>query len=100
MDYVTAPKPAFTVVSADFVSTDEGTGIVHISKTFGSDDFAISIQNKLPGIFVDGENGKKVPFSLKYNLLLLTFPKLKNIRKTYLCNGFFIPFKYKLVHFE
>ena len=42
-----AEKPAFTVVSGDFVTTEEGTGIVHISLTFGSDDFYVSRKNNL-----------------------------------------------------
>tara|TARA_B100000586_G_scaffold90010_1_gene64053 strand:+ start:658 stop:3600 length:2943 start_codon:yes stop_codon:yes gene_type:complete len=61
LSYVKAEKPAFTVVDADFVSTNEGTGIVHISKTFGSDDYTISIKNKLPGIFVKNNKGEDVP---------------------------------------
>ena len=61
LPYVKAEKPAFTVVDADFVSTNEGTGIVHISKTFGSDDYTISIKNKLPGIFVKNNKGEDVP---------------------------------------
>ena len=61
LPYVKAEKPAFTVVDADFVSTNEGTGIVHISKTFGSDDYTISIKNKLPGIFVKNTKGEDVP---------------------------------------
>lgn len=54
-------KPAFTVVIGDFVSTEDGTGIVHISKTFGADDFRTSVQNNLPGVFVKDENGYDVP---------------------------------------
>ena len=61
LPYVKAEKPAFTVVDADFVSTDEGTGIVHISRTFGSDDYLVSIKNNLPGIFVKDEKGNEVP---------------------------------------
>ena len=61
LPYVKAEKPAFTVVDADFVSTNEGTGIVHISKTFGSDDYTISIKNKLPGIFVKNNKREDVP---------------------------------------
>ena len=61
LPYVKAEKPAFTVVDADFVSTNEGTGIVHISKTFGSDDYKISIKNQLPGIFVKNNKGEDVP---------------------------------------
>ncbi len=54
-------KPAFTVVIGDFVSTEDGTGIVHISKTFGADDYRTSVQNNLPGVFVKDEAGKDVP---------------------------------------
>lgn len=54
-------KPAFTVVIGDFVSTEDGTGIVHISKTFGADDFRTSVLNNLPGVFVKDESGKDVP---------------------------------------
>ena len=61
LPYVKAEKPAFTVVDADFVSTGEGTGIVHISRTFGSDDYLVSIKNNLPGIFVKDEKGHEVP---------------------------------------
>jgi isoleucyl-tRNA synthetase len=61
LPYVKADKPAFTVVHADFVSTNEGTGIVHISRTFGSDDYLVSIKNNLPGIFVKDKKGNDVP---------------------------------------
>ena len=61
MPYVKVEKPAFTVVEGDFVSTDEGTGIVHISLTFGSDDFMVSKKNKLPGVFIKDKNGNSVP---------------------------------------
>lgn len=61
MPYVPLPKPAFTVVTADFVTTDEGTGIVHISKTFGSDDYRICVQYGIPGVTVPDEEGKEVP---------------------------------------
>lgn len=61
LPYVKAEKPAFTVVSGDFVTTDEGTGIVHISLTFGSDDFYVSKKNNLPGIFVKNDKNEDVP---------------------------------------
>ena len=61
MPYVNAEKPAFTVVSGDFVTTEEGTGIVHISLTFGSDDFFVSRKNNLPGIFVKNDKNEDVP---------------------------------------
>ena len=61
LPYVKAEKPAFTVVSGDFVTTDEGTGIVHISLTFGSDDFYVSKKNNLPGIFVKNDKNEDIP---------------------------------------
>ncbi|MBO6762785.1 MAG: class I tRNA ligase family protein, partial [Roseivirga sp.] len=61
LPYVKAAKPAFTVVVGDFVTTEDGTGIVHISRTFGADDYRVSVQNNMPGIFVKDEEGKDVP---------------------------------------
>lgn len=61
MPYVPLPHPAFTVVVADFVSTEDGTGIVHISKTFGADDYRVSVQNNIPGVLVKDEEGNEMP---------------------------------------
>lgn len=61
MPYVSLPKPAFTVVAGDFVTTEEGTGIVHISKTFGSDDYRICVQYGIPGVTVKDDEGNEVP---------------------------------------
>jgi len=61
LPYIKAEKPAFTVVSGNFVTTEEGTGIVHISLTFGSDDFHVSKKNNLPGIFVKNDKNEDVP---------------------------------------
>lgn len=41
-------KDAFRVVSAEFVSTQEGTGVVHIAPGFGEDDFNLGKKEKLP----------------------------------------------------
>ncbi|KYG83781.1 isoleucine--tRNA ligase [Roseivirga echinicomitans] len=61
MPYIPLEKPAFTIVIADFVTTEDGTGIVHISKTFGADDYRVSVMNDMPGVFVKDEEGKDVP---------------------------------------
>lgn len=61
MPYIPLEKPAFTVVIGDFVTTEDGTGIVHISKTFGADDFKTSVQYNLPGVFVKDEEGNDAP---------------------------------------
>ena len=39
---------AYRVVGADFVSTDEGTGLVHIAPAFGEEDFRLGKKEKLP----------------------------------------------------
>jgi isoleucyl-tRNA synthetase len=61
MPYVKLPKPAFTVIAADFVTTEDGTGLVHLSKTFGSDDFQALEQHGIPGVMVKDEAGNDVP---------------------------------------
>jgi isoleucyl-tRNA synthetase len=61
MPYVQPEKPAFRVILGDFVSTTDGTGIVHIAPTFGSDDFRVAQQNDIPAIMVKDENGKDMP---------------------------------------
>ena len=55
------PNPAFTVVSGDYVTTEDGTGIVHLAKAFGADDFRTLVQNKVPGVFVKDEQGNELP---------------------------------------
>jgi len=54
-------QKAFRVIAGDFVTTEDGTGIVHSSATFGADDFRVSKENDVPGVFVKDENGKDVP---------------------------------------
>lgn len=41
---------AWKVYGADFVTTDSGTGIVHIAPAFGSDDYELSLKNNIPFI--------------------------------------------------
>lgn len=55
------PDPAFTVISGDYVTTEDGTGIVHLAKAFGADDFRTLQQHNIPGIFVKDENDKDIP---------------------------------------
>lgn len=61
MPYVQPESEAFRVIIGDFVTTEDGTGIVHTSPTFGADDFRVAAQNGIPAIFVKDENGKDVP---------------------------------------
>ena len=52
---------AFRVILGDFVTTEDGTGVVHTSPTFGADDFRVAKANGVPSIMVRDENGKEVP---------------------------------------
>ncbi|WP_194775194.1 isoleucine--tRNA ligase [Pararhodonellum marinum] len=58
---IALPFPAFTVVSGDYVTTEDGTGIVHLAKAFGADDFRTLVQNNVPGVFVKDELGNDIP---------------------------------------
>ena len=64
MPYVTSEElreKAFRVILGDFVTTEDGTGIVHTSPTYGADDFRVARENGIPSIMVLDENGKEVP---------------------------------------
>jgi len=52
---------AFQVVAGDFVTTEDGTGVVHSSPTFGADDFRVAKQYGIPPLTVRDEAGNEVP---------------------------------------
>jgi isoleucyl-tRNA synthetase len=51
-------KKAHYVIGADFVSTEDGSGIVHIAPAFGEDDYRVGKENDLPVIQLVGLDGK------------------------------------------
>ena len=61
MEYCSVDKKAFYVIEGDFVSTADGSGIVHIAPAFGADDYEVSKKYGLPmlqpvtrgGLFTD-----------------------------------------------
>ena len=55
------PEEAFRVISGDFVTTSDGTGIVHIAPTFGADDARVSAEAGVLGMLVKDEKGNLVP---------------------------------------
>ncbi|WP_454981763.1 isoleucine--tRNA ligase [Capnocytophaga granulosa] len=55
------PEKAFRVIPGDFVTTDDGTGIVHIAPTFGADDARVGRENGIPPMLVKDENDNLVP---------------------------------------
>lgn len=46
--YIPVDKKAWYIVSGDFVSTEDGTGVVHIAPAFGADDYEVSKKFDLP----------------------------------------------------
>lgn len=54
-------EKAFRVISGDFVTTEDGTGIVHIAPTFGADDAKVAKEAGVPPMLVLDENGNAVP---------------------------------------
>ncbi|OZV70665.1 isoleucine--tRNA ligase [Winogradskyella aurantia] len=57
------PENAFRVISGDFVTTEDGTGIVHTAPTFGADDALVAKQAtpEIPPLLVKDDNGNLVP---------------------------------------
>ncbi|HKJ48881.1 MAG TPA: isoleucine--tRNA ligase, partial [Christiangramia sp.] len=57
------PENAFRIISGDFVTTEDGTGIVHTAPTFGADDALVAKQAtpEVPPLLVKDENGNLVP---------------------------------------
>jgi isoleucyl-tRNA synthetase len=57
------PENAFRVIAGDFVTTEDGTGIVHTSPTFGADDAKVAKEAtpEIPPMLVLDENGNPVP---------------------------------------
>jgi len=55
------PEEAFRVISGDFVTTSDGTGIVHIAPTFGADDARVAADAGVPGMLVNDDKGNLVP---------------------------------------
>lgn len=60
---LTHPENAFRVIAGDFVTTEEGTGIVHTAPTFGADDAKVAKEAlpEVPPMLVLDENGNPAP---------------------------------------
>ena len=54
-------EKAFRVIPADFVTTEDGTGVVHTASVFGADDFRACKENDVPSVMVLDENGTEAP---------------------------------------
>ena len=61
LPYVNPGEGAFRVILGDYVTTEDGTGLVHIAGTFGADDAFVSKQNNVPAMLLIDKKGKQVP---------------------------------------
>lgn len=86
--YPEEAQKAFRVIIGDFVTTEDGTGIVHIAPTFGADDMRVAKQNGIPAVLFDGEpivdkQGKYIPqiqlFANRYVKDYTNDPNYKNL---------------------
>ncbi len=85
--YFKGTENAFKILSADFVTADEGTGIVHIAPAFGEDDNAICKKNKIPivqpvderGHFTDEVKDFKGQYIFDANLEIVKYLKEKKL---------------------
>ena len=60
-EYLTVDADAFKVLPADFVSTEDGTGIVHTAPAYGVDDLAFGQEHGLPVVHGVGLDGNFLP---------------------------------------
>ena len=61
INWVKPKGDAFRVITGDFVTTEDGTGIVHIAPTFGADDDRVAKQSGISPLIVDDLEGKRQP---------------------------------------
>ncbi len=91
IDYVQPyqnPENAFRVISGDFVTTEDGTGIVHTAPTFGADDALVAKQAtpEVPPMLVLDENDNPVPL---VDLQGRFRPELKEFGGKYVKNEYY-----------
>jgi isoleucyl-tRNA synthetase len=85
LPYQDAEK-AFQVISGDFVTTEDGTGIVHTAPTFGADDARVAKEAGVPPLLVLDENGHPVPL---VDLQGRFRPEMKELAGKYVKNEYY-----------
>ncbi|MBO7312890.1 MAG: isoleucine--tRNA ligase, partial [Alistipes sp.] len=60
-NWVEASAKGFRVIPGDYVTTEDGTGIVHIAPTFGADDAFVARQAGIPSLFMINKRGETRP---------------------------------------
>ena len=61
LDWVNPGENAFKVLTGDFVTTDEGTGVVHTAPTFGADDYRVAMANGIAPLTIVDKDGNTQP---------------------------------------
>lgn len=70
IDWVKPAEGAFRVLTGDFVTTEDGTGIVHIAPTFGADDYRVARENGVPPLIMKRKDGSVGPMVDKRGYLV------------------------------
>jgi isoleucyl-tRNA synthetase len=70
IDWVKPADGAFRVLTGDFVTTEDGTGIVHIAPTFGADDYKVARENNVPPMILRRKDGTMGPMVDKRGFLV------------------------------
>ena len=96
MDFLKVNKKAFFVTCADYVTMEDGTGIVHIAPAFGQDDYEVGLKYDLPVLNPVDENGCYTDGPWKGRLVVDSELEIEIIK--YLANEDKIFKKQKMVH--
>lgn len=59
--FVEMSEEAFRVILGDYVTTEDGTGIVHVAPTFGADDAKVAKDAKIPSLYLINKKGETRP---------------------------------------
>ena len=59
--FVEMEDSAFRIILGDYVTTEDGTGIVHIAPTFGADDAKVAKDARIPSLFLINKKGETRP---------------------------------------
>lgn len=83
LDFVSPIGKAFEVIGGDYVTTEDGTGIVHIAPTFGADDDRVAKQAGIVPLFVKDKDGKLQPMVDRQG----RFFKIEDLQKEFVKNN-------------
>jgi isoleucyl-tRNA synthetase len=100
IEWVKPRGKAFSVITGDFVTTEDGTGIVHIAPTFGADDDRVAKQNGIVPLIVIDKEGKIQPLVDKKGRFFLIGNLDPGFVTEYVNQGKYSPFAGKYVKNE